>query len=298
MDQKKDSTNLNSNNHVKDNFEWWVIEGKTHLEILELFRLEYSKRPWCRYFLNDNPMYPGNLNSKCRIGYVPFDNCIQDHLYYIDKSRNTEMIASGGIVTHISWDFDSNSLPKGWQGTVRRSFYDNKDPNKKPNTLVALLAFTPNRYRGKGFSRLMLSKMCAHAKSKGYRFFIVPALPPSQFEKDKVQLSMTEISNVKREDGKYYDYWLRLHAQKGAKITGFCDTSHRFILNLKDFSQYVSSTPIKNTGEHVIQLDRDKSLGINNKSMWEKVYGDIKRDFVTFNWGCVWMKYEIDKLDF
>jgi len=291
-----EQTGRMKNSFDKENFEWWELEGKTHGEILEKFRSECERRPWCQYFLDDHPLYPGNLNSKCRIGYVPFNNCLQDRFYYIDKSRSPEMIAAGGFVTQIFWDYDLHNLPDGWQGVVRQSFNDTM-AGKTPNTLVALLVFTPNRYRGKGLARLVLTKMCTHAKSKGYRYLLVPALPPSQFERDKVELSMEEISKIKRSDGSYYDFWLRLHSQKGAEIIGFCETSHRFVLNLKDYNQYVSSTRIESTGDHIVNFDNDKMLGINSRNMWEKIYADIKRDFVTFNWGCVWMRYAIDELD-
>ena len=273
-------------------FTWWTLERKTHAEILAILRSESEKRPWCRYFLSDPPQYPANLNSRCRIGYVPFENCIQDRFYYIDTSRTPEMVAAGGIVTQIHWDSDLLHLPEGWQGVVRQSYYDSRR-KKEPNTLVALLAFTPKRYRGQGLSGLMLSKMCAHAQSKGYRSFLVPALPPSQFEKDKVHYSMKEISELRRDDGNYYDYWIRLHSRKKAEVVGYCDTSHRFIFTVRDFSEYVSSMPITSTGEHTVCMDNDTMLGTNSRNIWQKVYADIERDFVTFNWGCVWMRYTI-----
>lgn len=280
----------------EDDFEWWVFENKTHNEILETFRTESEKRIWCKYFLNDNPFYPSNLNSKCRIGYVPFDNCIQNRFYYIDKSRDPEMVAAGGIVTQINWDYDINTLPQGWQGSVRTAYFDNLDRENEPNTLVALLAFTPNRYRGRGLSKIILSKMCSFAKEKGYCYFLVPALPPSQFELNYSKLSMKEISQLKRSDGSYYDFWLRLHAQKGAELIGYCETSHRFIYSINDFSKYVSSTPIEHTGEHLVQLDNDKNSGVNGNKMWETVFVDRERDFVTFNWGCIWMRYDINRI--
>lgn len=273
-------------------FEWWMIRQKTHREALQILKKKSEVKPWCGYFLGDPPLNPGNLNSRCRIGYVPFEDCVQDRYYYVDKSRDPEILASGGISTQISWDGDPVHLPEGWQGAVRRSYEDSKS-GAKPNTMVALLAFTPQRFRGRGFSSVMLSKMKSEAKRQGFRALIVPALPPAQFEQDKVRLTMAELADLKRDDGSIYDYWIRVHSQLEATVIGHCDTSHRFILTLKDFHTFVSSTPIPSTGEHVVTLDKDHVLGPNAKNMWQLVYADLERDFVTFDWGCVWVRYDI-----
>jgi hypothetical protein len=276
-------------------FEWWHINQKTHLEILEIFHRESERRPWCRFFLDDPPLSPGNLNSKCRIGFVPFDHCVQNRYYYVDKSRVLEVLAAGGITTQIDWDSSPENLPEGWQGAVRKSYFDYKNRKNTPNTMVALLAFTTGRFRGQGLSGMMLSKMIESAQSLGYRYLIIPALPPSQFEKNKVSLKMKEVAELKRDSGEYYDYWVRLHVRKGAEIVGHCDYSHRFVLNLKDFSKNVSLTPIHTTGEHLVRMDQDKVLGSKGKDMWQLVYADIERNIVTFNWGCVWVKYDLAK---
>lgn len=275
-------------------FKWWCINQKTHREVIEIMKDESSKRPWCQFFLEDSPNFPGNLNSKCRIGAVPYDHCVQNRFFYVDQSRRPEILAAGGITTQIYWDSDEKNLPAGWQGSVKQSFLDSQSKIQKQNTLVALLAITTQRFRNQGLSGLMLSKMIEQAKEKKYKYLLVPALPPSQFEKENVHMSMEELVNLKREDGQYYDYWVRLHTRKGANVVGTCDTSHRFILNVNDFNEYVSSTPIKTTGEHVINMDKDKVLGQNSKNMWTVVYADLERDFVTFNWGCIWMKYDIE----
>lgn len=273
---------------------WWIIEQKTHLEIMDIFKSEVLTRPWCQFFLYDSPNYPGNLNSKRRIGFVPFDKCVQNRLYYVDQSRNLEILAAGGITTQIHWDNNPATLPAGWQGSVTQSYYDTQNSDVEQNTMVALLAFTTQRFRNQGLSGLMLSKMIELAKERQYKSLLVPALPPSQFEKDHISLSMEELASLKREDDQYYDYWVRLHTRKGAEVIGYCDDSHRFVYNLKDFSDFVSSTPIHSTGEHIVNLDRDKILGPNSKNMWQVIYADLERNFVTFNWGCIWMKYDIE----
>ena len=279
-------------------FSWWIIEKKTHLEILDILNSNKESKPWVNYFTNETPLSPGSLNSVCRIGYVPFSNCNQYRFYYLDQSREIETIAAGGICTEIYWNSDPKLLPEGWQGSVRRAYLESKESDKNPNTLVALLAFTLSRYRKRGFSGEVINKMCNYGKENGYDYCIIPTLPPTQFQKPFVHASVNEIATMKREDGNYYDYWLRLHTQKGAQIIGTHEQSHRFILSTKDFSKYVSSYPINSSGEHVVVLDKDLSLGKNGKNMWQAVYADIERDFVQFNWGCIWVQYDLKKLNF
>ena len=278
--------------------EWWVVEQKTHAEHMETLRAQSAQRPWAGYFLHDHPLSPGDLNSACRIGYVPFDRCLQDRFYCVDRSRNPEILAAGGITTQIAWDYHPENLPEGWQGSVRQAHADGSSKNRAPNTQVALLAFTTQRFRGKGLSGQVLSKMCLTAQQRGYKYLVVPALPPSQFEKEHVRTPIEEIAALKREDGAYYDYWVRVHCLKGADVIGCCTHSHRFAFTLSDFASHVSSDPITSTGEHVVRLDRDLSLGARRKNMWQLVYADIDRSFVFFNWGCVWVRYDLQTLKF
>lgn len=274
---------------------WWLIEQKTHPEILEILREQSRARPWVNYFLRENPISPGNLNSNCRLGFVPFDRCIQDRYYCVDRSRDPEILAAGGITTQICWDSDPDTLPSGWQGAVRQAFLDTGSKNRTPNTLVALLAFTTQRFRGKGVSGEVLSMMCHTGKKRGYRYLIVPALPPTQFRKEHVRTPIEELSTLKMEDGQPLDYWIRLHERKGAKIIGHCSKSHRFAVSLEDFSENVSSDRIESTGEHMVRLDKDSALGPDNKDMWQVVYADVERSFVVFDWRCVWMQYDLQK---
>lgn len=266
--------------------------------MLDILREQSVQRPWATYFLRDYPLNPGNLGSVCRIGFVPFERCIQDRYFYIDYSRTPEILAAGGITTQIHWDFNPSSLPDGWQGTVKQSYADAQSKKKIPNTKVALLAFTIPRFRNMGMSGNVLTKMCHSAQQHGYPYLLVPALPPTQFQKAHVQTPIEEISKLRREDGKYQDYWIRLHHEKGATVIGHCAHSHRFILTLEDFYRYVSSDPVTTTGEHIVRLDKDHMLGPNSKNMWQLVYVDIERSFVTFNWGCVWVQYDLKTLNF
>ena len=278
------------------NFEWWVIEQKTNFEVKDILRDQVEKRPWAAYFLHDRPVST-SVDSVCRIGFVPYDRCIQDRFFCIDCSRNPEILAGGGITTQIYWDHDPKNLPSGWQDTIRQSYLDANTKGRKPNTQVALLAFATQRFKKQGVSDKVLSQMCRKAQERGYSYLIIPILPPTQFEKEHVRISMEEISNLKREDGEDYDYWIRVHKRKGATVIGNCEYSHRFVFSLDDFSRHISSDIIETSGEHLVRLDKDETLGPNSKNTWQIVYADLDRSFIVFNWGCIWMQYDLKKLN-
>ncbi|WP_289054516.1 hypothetical protein [Carboxylicivirga marina] len=279
-------------------FAWWTIENKTHSEIIEVLNSHKDSRPWVNYFINESPMSPGNLNSVCRIGYVPFNHCPQNRFYYLDQSRFIETVAAGGICTVINWNATLDDLPEGWQESVQRAYSESINNKEKPNTVVALLAFTLSRYRKRGFSGKVISKMCLYGKEKGYDYCIIPTLPPAQFQKEYIDTPVSELAKIKREDGSYLDYWLRLHTQKGAEVLSTSERSHRFIYSVKDFSEHASSYTIKKSGEYIVALDKDKSLGQNGKNMWQKIYVNIEKDIVQFDWACIWVKYDLQKLEF
>ena len=275
-----------------NDFEWWLFERKTHGDIIKSLIAESESRPWCSVIAKDPPMMPGNLNSRCRLRFVPFDRCLQDRFYYIDGTGELEIVAAGGITTQFSWDGRDETIPGGWEESVQRAYLDQIE-NSEANTLVALLAFTSPRFRGQGLAGLVIDKMVEIAKTRNFSSLVVPALPPSQFEKDKIDVPMKRLSTLRHEDGSAYDYWIRLHEKKGARVIGGSDSSHRFAMTISDFNDNVSSTQLTESGDFIVTMDKDLVLGANGKNMHQRVFVDSDRDLVSFDWGCVWMKYDV-----
>jgi hypothetical protein len=109
---------------------------------------------------------------------------------------------------------------------------------------------------------------------------------------------MTELASLQRPDGQPLDHWVRVHVKKGAEIIGCCDHSHRFALSLKDFQAHISSAPLSRSGYHVIETDRDVVLRLSKEAAWQRVYADMERQIVSFDWGCVWVRYDLKRLSF
>lgn len=283
-------------------FQLWTIARKTNPEILAILRQSITERPWAAYFCKESPLavMPGDLNTRCRLEPVPFDHCLLDRFFLVERDADggRESLAGAAISTHLHWDGDARTLPAGWQGAVRQSYLDSITRDRAPNTVVPLLVFTPGRYKGKGIAGRLVDEMCKSGQKQGFQYAILPTLPPLQFQKEHVATAMTELARLEREDGLPADYWVRLHLRKGAEVIGYDDRSHRFALSTGDFSAHVSSDPVRTTGYHVVRLDKDVSLGINRHNMWQQVYADIERDIVTFDWGCIWVRYDLRSLLF
>ena len=219
-------------------FSMWVIARKTDPEILGILQGSIREHPWAAHFCHQaSPtlISPNVPSSKCRLEPVPFDQCIIDRFFLVHRESSLEYLAGGGITTRICWDGSPETLPPGWQGVVRSSYLDSTASDRRVNTLVPMLAFTTSRYRRQNASGTVLNAMCRSGQEEGFRYAIIPALPPLQFKREYAGISMAELAKLQREDGQPLDHWIRVHLKKGADIIGYCEHSHRFALSLVIF---------------------------------------------------------------
>ena len=79
-----------------------------------------------------------------------------------------------------------------------------------------MLAFTTSRYRWQNASGTVLNAMCRSGQEEGFRYAIIPALPPLQFKREYAGISMAELAKLQREDGQPLDHWIRVHLKKGS----------------------------------------------------------------------------------
>jgi hypothetical protein len=281
-------------------FSMWVIARKPNPEILKILSEQIDEHPWAAYFCHQLPtvISPNSMNSRCRREAIPFDQCIIDRFFYLNRDAGQERLAGGGVTTRIHWDGEPQTLPAGWEGTIKCSYRDSMSADRRVNTLVGLLAFTTARFRRQNASGAVLNAMCKSGQEEGLRYTIIPALPPLQFTREYAGISMKELAALKREDGQPLDHWVRVHVKKGADVIGYCDQSHSFALSLSDFRKHISSAPITTSGYHVVETDRDVVLRLSRERGWQRVYADLERETVSFDWGCVWVRYDLDKLNF
>ena len=285
----------------ENGFSMWVIGRKRNPEILSILRDSRDEHPWAAYLFHQSSptlISPNVPNSKCRLEPVPFDDCIIDRFFYVYRDSSQEHLAGGGITTRICWDGRPETLPPGWQGAVKSSFLDSRASDRPVNTLVPLLAFTASRFRRQNASSAVLNAMCRSGQEQGFRYAIIPALPPLQFTREYAGIAMEELAKLRRQDGQPLDHWIRVHLKKGAEIIGYCEHSHRFALSLNDFRANISSTPILQSGYHVVESDRDVVLRLSRETAWQRIYADLEREIVSFDWGCVWVRYDLEKLSF
>jgi hypothetical protein len=276
-----------------------IVSGK-HRDLVDQFREEARDRPWLAYFCETedaSKIRVGSLNSPCRLEPVPFEDCPVDRFFFTTGDGASEELIGSGLTMSIFWNGLAEGLPPGgWQGVVRQCAKD-AARGKRCNTLVGMQLFTVSRYRKGGLSSRFLGEMLALAGRLQHRYLIIPALTPIQFAREYVERPYEELAGLKRDDGLPVDHWARLHVRKGAEILGHCSTSHRFALSVADFNRHLTTHKITSSGYHVVPLDKDISFGVDARNTWQRVHADLDRGVVTFNWGCVWVRYDLATLD-
>jgi hypothetical protein len=278
-------------------FDTWVVSNFRHRDQLPYLRGHLSEKPWLVLFCGESPseFRCGSLTSPFRLRPIPFDDCYVDRFFFIDTGNSRELLGSA-ITMRIKWDGSIDDLPGGWEDTVRRCYKDCGDPGGKGcNTIVGMLVFTLSHVRNKGLSTLFLDEMAGLGRGCGYDHMLVPALAPIQFERVFAGKPFAELASMRRDDGLPSDYWVRLHVRKGARILGYSAESHRFAMSTGDFHTYISSDPVDKSGSHVVRLNRDMSFGREATDIWQQVYADVEHDVVFFNWGCVWVQYDLQQ---
>ena len=195
------------------------------------------------------------------------------------EKENKDILAGHAITCEINWQGSVEDLPEnGWSGATLRCYKNN---NKKINTLVGLFIHIEKNYKNKQLSKVFIENMKKIAIEKNYEL-VIPLRPPTRFEKEFCEISFDEFCKLKTSDGFFQDYWIRQHQKFGAEYLSFCEKSHQHKIPLKIFKHFFGKNVIKDTGHYTVNI-----LG-----GWYKVFFDLKKDEVTINQGCVWVKHD------
>ncbi|HLK49254.1 MAG TPA: hypothetical protein VKT49_14025 [Bryobacteraceae bacterium] len=221
--------------------------------------------------------------SNFRLGPNVFDRIPLDWIVFAtaDKAFKTPQLIGHGVTTRVPWTGDPQTLPRGWQGIVRRCYENGLNTNQKCNTLVGLFINIENDFRQQGWALKAVEGMKAIARGAGLSSLIIPLRLPTRYEKDNATVEFKDFALLKREDGEYRDHWLRLHVRAGAEVIALCDSSHQHAMHLEDFYQQFKATGITSSGYH---------LALQNGE-WFRAFIDLEREFALINEGCVWVQY-------
>lgn len=183
---------------------------------------------------------------------------------FVLAEEEEEVIAEAHSVP-LSWDGTIAGLPKGIDGAVERAFGE----REAPNTLCALAIEIPLARRGQGLSRRMVEEMVAIAREHGFASLIAPVRPSW---KERYPLTPIErYATWRREDGRLFDPWMRVHERLGAEILRPEPESLRITGTVAEWEDWTAMS-FPETGEYVfpaglavLSVSRDADVG----SYWE-----------------------------
>jgi hypothetical protein len=111
----------------------------------------------------------------------------------------------------VRWDGTISDLPAGIDGAIARGFDE-----RGANTLCALVIMVPRAVQARGISTVALEAMLDIARRHGLGALIAPVRPTL---KDRYPLvPIARYAAWRREDGSFFDPWLRVHERLGATM--------------------------------------------------------------------------------
>lgn len=178
-----------------------------------------------------------------------------------------ELLAEGHTVP-CWWDGSDAGLSDGVDQTLQAAF-ERFDAGGAVNTLCAMAAEIPPRFRGRGLARVLLEAMSAIAEQSGLRHLIAPVRPSM---KDRYPITAIDrYVTWRREDGQLFDPWMRVHEALGARIGPTLPRSLRITGTVAEWEAW-TGLAFPDSGEYVfplglapVAIDRDADVG----TYWE-----------------------------
>ena len=163
-----------------------------------------------------------------RLGPNAFGLTALDWIVFLksETAKAQSSLVAHGVTTRIRWDGDTQSLPRGWTGSVRQSYEKSVLDSEAPNTLIGLFIFAETAYREHGWAAEVADVMKRLATESKLHSLIIPLRLPTRYEWQNARLPYEEFALQKREDGQFQDHWLRMHVRLGAEVIGVCEVLH------------------------------------------------------------------------
>jgi GNAT superfamily N-acetyltransferase len=112
----------------------------------------------------------------------------------------------------VAWDGSDEDLLYGWEEAFPRAF----ESGREPDVLCALaISVRPDR-QGEQLSSRMLNAMRDQAAAFDLRALIAPVRPTLKSSYPLIPIE--RYANWRREDGRHFDPWIRIHERVGGRI--------------------------------------------------------------------------------
>ncbi len=163
------------------------------------------------------------------------------------------------------WDGSADGLSSGVDETLQAAF-DLHDAGGAVNTLCAMAAEILPSSRGRGLARVILEAMGAIARRADLDHLIAPVRPSM---KDCYPITSIErYVKWRRDDGRLFDPWMRVHETVGARVGPTIPRSLRIVGTVAEWERW-TGLALPDSGDFVfpqglapVSIDREADSGI------------------------------------
>lgn len=187
------------------------------------------------------------------------------HLYeeFADSTLiliSSEQVIGVGFTVPVKWSGGVTGLPESINDVLAQGLALRQN-EAQANTLIPIAALIDPSVQGEGLSAKILQEIKAFAKRRGLTSLVVPVRPTY---KAKYPLqSIQSYASWFREDGFYYDPWLRVHQKLGAKAIHIANCTLTVKGSLEQWSEWTNMI-FPHSGQYVVNgalttIDVDKA---------------------------------------
>ena len=195
-----------------------------------------------------------------RLWHVMRERFPQFQLVLFDA--DSERMLGRGQTMPVRWDGTAAGLPGGVDDAVEQGA---ALADGEADTLCAIVAVLDPAARGRRLSSLVIDAMRSAAAAAGMKALIAPVRPTL---KENYPLTAIEsYATWRRDDGRLFDPWLRVHERLGGDVLGIAERSMTVDGKVGEWEIW-TEMPFPETGSYVlpgalvpIEIDCEADLG-------------------------------------
>ncbi|NQZ11835.1 MAG: hypothetical protein HRT35_32180, partial [Algicola sp.] len=237
-----------------------VIDGVVRSMNYEVFTLNQRPDLIEQVARLDEQSWPTFSQHSDAVSWVQVYDILSE--YALVLTQNDTVIAVGFTVP-VVWNQKPDGLPQSIESILQQGLALKKR-SAQANTLIPIAALVDPKVQGVGLSSIVLKEMKKLAYGLGIKSLVVPVRPTSKSQYP--MQSMSSYANRRREDGYFYDHWLRVHERLGAEIIHIAECTLTVRSDLSHWSKW-TNMEFPESGSYVVPgalstVDVDKDLNI------------------------------------
>lgn len=193
---------------------------------------------------------------------VMYERCPEFQFYIIDGAGS--LLANGNSIP-LAWDGSLEDLPGGWDEALVRGSVGAQD-GTAPTALCALQATVSSRCGGRGLGSSLVNAMKLLAETAALESLIAPVRPSLKATYPLIPID--DYLTWRREDGLFFDPWLRVHERLGASVLANAAESMEIPGSSTDWETWTGLN-FSTSGEYIVDgalapvvFDADADVGV------------------------------------